>query len=66
MKIQELGTLAQYNLTAKVVVLNNGLQGMMRQWQESFYEERYSASEMTGAACPILRRWLRPSGCLAC
>jgi acetolactate synthase I/II/III large subunit len=31
-----------------VVVLNNGWQGMVRQWQESFYEERYSASEMTG------------------
>ncbi|MEX1324759.1 MAG: biosynthetic-type acetolactate synthase large subunit [Synechococcaceae cyanobacterium] len=48
MNIQELGTLAQYNLPVKVVVLNNGWQGMVRQWQESFYGERYSASEMTG------------------
>jgi acetolactate synthase I/II/III large subunit len=48
MNIQELGTLAQYRLPVKVVVLNNGWQGMVRQWQESFYEERYSASEMTG------------------
>ena len=48
MNIQELGTLAQYKLPVKVVVLNNGWQGMVRQWQESFYEERYSASEMTG------------------
>lgn len=48
MNIQELGTLAQYNLPVKVVVLNNGWQGMVRQWQESFYDERYSASEMTG------------------
>ena len=48
MNIQELGTLAQYQLPVKVVVLNNGWQGMVRQWQESFYEERYSASEMTG------------------
>jgi acetolactate synthase I/II/III large subunit len=47
MNIQELGTLAQYALPVKVVVLNNGWQGMVRQWQESFYEERYSASEMT-------------------
>ncbi|MFM7634294.1 MAG: biosynthetic-type acetolactate synthase large subunit [Cyanobacteriota bacterium] len=47
MNIQELGTLAQYDLPVKVVVLNNGWQGMVRQWQESFYEERYSASEMT-------------------
>ena len=48
MNIQELGTLSQYNLAVKVVVLNNGWQGMVRQWQESFYSERYSASEMTG------------------
>lgn len=48
MNIQELGTLAQYRLPVKVVVLNNGWQGMVRQWQESFYGERYSASEMTG------------------
>jgi len=48
MNIQELGTLSQYHLPVKVVVLNNGWQGMVRQWQESFYSERYSASEMTG------------------
>jgi acetolactate synthase-1/2/3 large subunit len=48
MNIQELGTLSQYNLPVKVVVLNNGWQGMVRQWQESFYDERYSASEMMG------------------
>ncbi|MCP9887752.1 biosynthetic-type acetolactate synthase large subunit [Cyanobium sp. ATX 6A2] len=47
MNIQELGTLAQYGLPVKVVVINNGWQGMVRQWQESFYGERYSASEMT-------------------
>jgi acetolactate synthase-1/2/3 large subunit len=47
MNIQELGTLAQYHLPVKVVVLNNGWQGMVRQWQESFYDERYSASDMT-------------------
>ena len=48
MNIQELGTLSQYNLPVKVVVINNGWQGMVRQWQESFYDERYSSSEMTG------------------
>jgi len=47
MNIQELGTLSQYDLPVKVVILNNGWQGMVRQWQESFYGERYSASEMT-------------------
>ena len=48
MNIQELGTLSQYQLPVKVVIINNGWQGMVRQWQESFYGERYSASEMTG------------------
>jgi acetolactate synthase-1/2/3 large subunit len=48
MNIQELGTLSQYGLPVKVVILNNGWQGMVRQWQESFYGERYSASEMSG------------------
>ncbi|MFN9659038.1 MAG: biosynthetic-type acetolactate synthase large subunit [Cyanobacteriota bacterium] len=47
MNIQELGTLSQYGLPVKVVVLNNGWQGMVRQWQQTFYDERYSASEMT-------------------
>ena len=46
MNIQELGTLASYNLPVKVVIVNNHWQGMVRQWQESFYEERYSASDM--------------------
>lgn len=46
MNIQELGTLAAYDIAAKVVIVNNGWQGMVRQWQEAFYEERYSASNM--------------------
>jgi len=46
MNIQELGTLAAYRLPVKVVIVNNHWQGMVRQWQESFYEERYSASDM--------------------
>ncbi len=46
MNIQELGTIAQYNLPVKVIIVNNQWQGMVRQWQESFYEERYSATDM--------------------
>ena len=46
MNIQELGTLAAYRLPVKVVIVNNHWQGMVRQWQESFYEERYSSSDM--------------------
>ncbi|MBW4496955.1 MAG: biosynthetic-type acetolactate synthase large subunit [Oscillatoria princeps RMCB-10] len=46
MNIQELGTLAQYGINVKTVILNNGWQGMVRQWQEAFYQERYSSSNM--------------------
>ena len=46
MSIQELGTLAQYNLGIKIIIANNGWQGMVRQWQESFYGNRFSNSYM--------------------
>jgi acetolactate synthase-1/2/3 large subunit len=44
MCIQELATCKQYNLPIKVVLLNNGYMGMVRQWQEFFYESRYAHS----------------------
>lgn len=44
MCIQELATIRQYNLGVKIVLLNNGFLGMVRQWQELFFEERYSQS----------------------
>jgi acetolactate synthase I/II/III large subunit len=46
MNLQELGTLKHYGLNVKIVIINNGWQGMVRQWQEAFYEENYSSSEM--------------------
>ena len=46
MNIQELGTLAQYGINVKTVIINNGWQGMVRQWQQAFYDERYSNSNM--------------------
>ncbi|HEY9864742.1 MAG TPA: biosynthetic-type acetolactate synthase large subunit [Candidatus Obscuribacterales bacterium] len=46
MNIQELGTLAEYGINVKTVIVNNGWQGMVRQWQETFYGERYSSSDM--------------------
>lgn len=46
MNCQELGTLAQYGIAVKTVIINNGWQGMVRQWQEAFYGERYSSSDM--------------------
>ncbi len=46
MNIQELSTCLQYGLSVKVICLNNGFLGMVRQWQEFFYERRYSMSYM--------------------
>jgi acetolactate synthase-1/2/3 large subunit len=46
MSIQELGTIAQYELGIKMLIVNNGWQGMVRQWQESFYGNRFSNSYM--------------------
>jgi len=42
MNIQELATLAQDNIPVKVIVLNNNYLGMVRQWQQMFFEKRYS------------------------
>ncbi len=46
MNIQELSTAVQYQVPVKVVIMNNHYLGMVRQWQEKFYEERYSHSYM--------------------
>jgi len=46
MNIQELSTCMQYHLPIKIVCLNNGFLGMVRQWQEFFYDRRYSSSYM--------------------
>ena len=46
MTMQELATLKQYGLPVKVVIVNNEALGMVRQWQEKFYNERYSESLM--------------------
>ena len=47
MNLQELATVAQYNLPIKILVINNRWQGMVRQWQQAFYGERYSHSNMS-------------------
>jgi len=44
MTMTELATAVQYNLPIKVCILNNGYMGMVRQWQELFYNKRYSHS----------------------
>ncbi|HZX30033.1 MAG TPA: biosynthetic-type acetolactate synthase large subunit [Rhodocyclaceae bacterium] len=47
MNIQELSTCKQYGLPLKIINLNNGMLGMVRQWQEMFYSKRYSQSYVT-------------------
>jgi acetolactate synthase-1/2/3 large subunit len=47
MTIQELGTIMQYNIPVKIMVLNNSFLGMVRQWQQLFHGKRYSCTEMT-------------------
>ncbi len=46
MNIQELATAKQHNCPVKVLILNNNYLGMVRQWQEFFYDKRYSATTM--------------------
>jgi acetolactate synthase-1/2/3 large subunit len=46
MTIQELGVIFQHNLPVKIVVLNNDHLGMVRQWQELFFEKRYASTVM--------------------
>ena len=47
MTIQELGTIFQTGVAVKIVVLNNDYLGMVRQWQQLFFNKRYASTEMT-------------------
>ena len=47
MTIQELGTIFQTKVPIKIVVLNNNFLGMVRQWQQLFFDKRYASTEMT-------------------
>ena len=49
MNIQELATAMQYNLPVKIVILNNRYLGMVRQWQELFFDSRYAATDIEQA-----------------
>jgi len=48
MNIQELSTVARLNIPVKIAILNNGYLGMVRQWQELFYNKRYSSVNLNG------------------
>lgn len=48
MNIQELATCVEYNLPVKVMIMNNGYLGMVRQWQEKLYDKHYSQTQISG------------------
>ncbi len=48
MTIQELATIVQDNIAVKIAIIHNGYLGMVRQWQELFYEKRYVATPLSG------------------
>lgn len=57
MNIQELATAVTKNIGVKIIILNNGFLGMVRQWQELFYKKRYAATCLrTGAINPDKER----------
>jgi acetolactate synthase-1/2/3 large subunit len=60
MCIQELSTCKQYRLPVKIINLNNGYIGMVRQWQELFHGNRYAESYMDAAGLREAGRGLRP------
>ena len=46
MTMQELGTILQYNIPVKIIILNNNFLGMVRQWQDMFFDKRYASTEL--------------------
>jgi acetolactate synthase-1/2/3 large subunit len=46
MTLQEMGTIFQYNVPVKIVILNNNYLGMVRQWQQMFFEKNYASTEL--------------------
>ncbi len=63
MNLQELATASINDLAVKVVILNNGYLGMVRQWQELFYGKRY-ASSVLPQDCPDFVKLAEAYGCL--
>ena len=56
MTIQELGTIFQSQVAVKIVLLNNSFLGMVRQWQELFYDRRYSFTELANPDFGLIAR----------
>ena len=56
MTSQELGTIYQSQVGVKIILMNNGFLGMVRQWQELFYDRRYSFTELTNPDFELLAK----------
>ena len=56
MTLQELGTIFQSSVPVKIILMNNGFLGMVRQWQELFYNHRYSFTELTNPDFELIAR----------
>jgi len=56
MTAMELATASQYNIGVKVLILNNDFQGMVLQWQDLFYDRRYSHTRMTNPDFVLLAK----------
>ncbi|MCX7727579.1 MAG: thiamine pyrophosphate-dependent enzyme, partial [Chitinispirillaceae bacterium] len=63
MNIQELATISNNNIPVKIVILNNGYLGMVRQWQDLFYNKRYSYTCLRGGKGCERDRCVGPSKC---
>lgn len=56
MSIQELGTIYQSQVGVKIIIMNNGYLGMVRQWQEMFFDRRYSFTELVNPDFELIAR----------
>ena len=56
MTSQELGTIFQSQVRVKIILMNNGYLGMVRQWQELFYDKRYSFTELVNPDFELLAK----------
>ena len=62
MTMRELATVVQEHLDINIAIINNGFLGMVRQWQEFFYDKRYAATPITGPELREARRGVRHPG----
>ncbi len=56
MTMQELGTILQYKVGVKIIILNNNFLGMVRQWQELFFDQRYASTELVNPDFVMISR----------